>query len=281
MAVRIYRPLTPARRNQSVVEYKGLTKGARPPRRLSRAWRASGGRNNQGRMTVRHRGGELRRLYRVIQLGEEKKDIQGVVRTLEYDPNRTAFIALIVYKDGDQRYLLAWDGATVGQTVIASEQADPAVGNRMPLRLIPVGSEVFNVELKPGKGGQMVRSAGSAAIIQEVESGYAHLKLPSGEVRRILADGWATIGKVSNPDHRTERIGSAGRARRMGLRPEVRGKAMNPVDHPHGQGGGGGHTSIGMKYPKTPWGKHALGVKTRQRGKPSNRFIVQRRKKKD
>lgn len=278
MPVRIYRPLTPARRKQSVVDYRVLTKGAKPLRRLQRAWRASGGRNNQGRMTVRHRGGELRRLYRVVDLREDKKDIPGTVSALEYDPNRTSFLARITYKDGDKRYVLAWDGARVGQQIVASESADPAPGNRMPLRMIPVGNEIFNVELKPGKGGQMVRSAGSAAILQEVESGHAHLKMPSGEVRLVSAEGWATIGKVSNPDHRVERIGSAGRARRKGNRPSVRGKAMNPVDHPHG--GGEGHNPIGLKYPKTPWGKHALGVKTRRKGKPSDRFIIQRRIKK-
>lgn len=279
MAVRIYRPLTPARRKQSVVDYRALTKGAKPLRRFLRSWRARGGRNNQGRITVRHRGGELRRLYRVVDWGEEKRDVPATVRGLEYDPNRTAFLARIVYRDGDQRYVLAWEGATVGQEILTSERAEPSKGNRLPLRAIPVGNEIFNVELKPGRGGQIIRSAGSAAILQEVEGGFAHVKLPSGEVRLVPANGWATIGKVSNADHRTERVGSAGRARRRGIRPSVRGKAMNPVDHPHGQGGGGGHTSIGMKYPKTPWGKHALGVKTRRKGKPSSRFILQRRKK--
>ncbi len=280
MPVRIYHPLTPARRKQSVVDYRVLTKGARPPKLLRRSWRATGGRNNQGRMTVRHRGGETRRLYRVVDFRQGKKDIPATVRSVEYDPNRSAFLARVVYRDGDQRYVLAWEGVAVGQQVVTSEKAEPTAGNRLPLRVIPVGSEIFNIELQPGKGGQIVRSAGSAAILQDVKGPHAHLKFPSGEIRLVPAMSWATMGKVSNADHRTERIGSAGRARRMGIRPSVRGKAMNPVDHPHGQGGGGGHTSIGLKYPKTPWGKHALGVKTRRKGKPSSRLILERRKKK-
>lgn len=277
MPVRIYRPLTPARRKQSVVDYTLVAKGARPPRRLRRAWRAKGGRNAQGRITVRHRGGEHRRLMRVVGFREVKVNIPGVVRSIEYDPNRTAFLARVVYRDGDQRYLLAWEGVAVGQQVLASEKAEPNAGNRLPLRAIPIGSEVFNIELLPQKGGQIVRSAGSAAILQEVEGGFAHVKMPSGELRLIPAASWATIGKVSNVDHRTERIGSAGRMRRKGIRPSVRGKAMNPVDHPHG--GGEGHNPIGLKYPKTPWGKHALGVKTRKKGKSSDKFILERRKK--
>jgi large subunit ribosomal protein L2 len=277
MPVRIYRPLTPSRRKQSVVDYRLVSKGARPPKRLRQSWRAQGGRNNQGRITVRHRGGEFRRLYRVVDFRQEKAEVPGTVRTIEYDPNRSALLARVVYKDGDQRYVLAWDGVSVGQQVLASEHAELKVGNRLPLRAIPIGSEVFNVELAPWKGGQMVRSAGSAAVLQEVKGGFAHLKMPSGEVRLIPAASWATIGKASNVDHRTERIGSAGRMRRKGIRPSVRGKAMNPVDHPHG--GGEGHNPIGLKYPKTPWGKHALGVKTRRRGKPSDKFILQRRKK--
>lgn len=277
MPVRIYRPLTPARRSQSVVDYTLLTKGARPPRRLRRAWRATGGRNAQGRITVRHRGGEYRRLERIVDLGKEKVDIPGVVRSIEYDPNRTAFLARVVYRDGDQRYVLAWDGAAVGQHVLMSEGAEPTKGNRLPLRVILIGSEVFNVELKPGKGGQLVRSAGSAAVLQEVGSEFAHLRMPSGELRLVPVGSWATIGKVSNADHRTERIGSAGRMRRKGIRPSVRGKAMNPVDHPHG--GGEGHNPIGLKYPKTPWGRHAHGVRTRRKGKPSDKFILERRKR--
>ncbi len=279
MAVRIYRPLTPARRKQSVVEYGVLTKGARPPRRLRRAWRASGGRNQQGRITTRHRGGELRRVYRLVDYREDKQNVPGSVKTVEYDPNRSAFIARVAYRDGDQRYVLAWDGIAVGQEILQGEKAEPTAGNRLPLRAIPIGSEVFNVELSPRKGGQIARSAGSAAILREVEGGHAHLRMPSGEIRLVPAEAWATMGKASNADHRAERIGSAGRARRMGIRPSVRGKAMNPVDHPHGQGGGGGHTSIGLKYPKTPWGKHALGVKTRRKHKPSSKFILERRKK--
>jgi large subunit ribosomal protein L2 len=278
MPVRIYRPLTPARRKTSVVDYRVLTKHARPPRRLRRPWKSTGGRNAQGRITVRHRGGAQRRLARIVDFRQEKRDVPGIVRTVEYDPNRSAFLARIVYRDGDQRYVLAWEGVAVGQEIVTGEKVEPSTGNRLPLRVIPIGSEVFNIELQPGKGGQIVRSAGTAAILQEVEGAYAHMKMPSGEVRLIPAGSWATVGKTSNADHRTERIGSAGRMRRMGWRPEVRGKAMNPVDHPHG--GGEGHNPIGLKYPKTPWGKHAHGVKTRRKGKPSAKFILHRRPKK-
>ncbi len=278
MPVKIYRPTSPARRQTSVVDYGVLSKKVRPPRRLRKALRKTGGRNNQGRITTRHHGGGMRQLYRVIDFRQDKHDIPAVVKTVEYDPVRTCFVVLASYADGEQRYHLAWDGVKVGNAFLSGEKIEPAVGNRMPLKNIPVGSEVFNIEMRPGRGGQIVRSAGSAAILQEVEGGFAHVKMPSGEVRLIAEGSWATIGKASNGDHRIVRWGSAGRMRRLGVRPSVRGKAMNPVDHPHG--GGEGHNPTGLKYPKTPWGKHALGVKTRKKGKYSDHLIIQRRKKK-
>lgn len=276
MPVRILRPLTPARRQASVVDTRALSKGRRLKRwTVGKKQRA--GRNSRGRITIRHRGGEQKRLHRVVAWGEEKENIPGVVEMIEYDPNRSAFLARVVYRDGDRRYLLAWEGTNVGQTVLASREAEPSPGSRLPLERIPVGSLVFNVELKPRQGGKIIRSAGSAAALQEITGPFAQLRLASGEIRLVPKEAWATIGQVSNPDHRSERIGWAGRKRRMGWRPTVRGKAMNPVDHPHG--GGEGHNPIGLPYPKTPTGKHALGVKTRKKKKYSDRFIVKRRQK--
>lgn len=276
MALKILRPLTAARREASVVPYRGLSK-ARPLRRATRPWKDAAGRNVQGRITVRHRGGSQKRLYRMVDIGEEKEGVAGTVEGVEYDPNRSAFLARVKYRDGDRRYRLAWEGARVGQAVLVSPTAPPAAGNRLPLEKIPVGSQVFSIELAPRRGGRLVRGAGSAAVLQEITGSHAQLRMPSGEVRLLPKESWATIGAVSNPDHRAERIGWAGRKRRMGWRPSVRGKAMNPVDHPHG--GGEGHNPIGMKYPKTPWGKHALGVKTRRKRKYSDRLILQRRRK--
>jgi len=276
MPVRILEPRTAARRNASVSDYRALSKGARPFKRLRAPRVERAGRNNAGRITVRHRGGSHKRFLRVVAWGEEKEGVPGVVETLEYDPNRSAFLARVLYRDGDRRYLLAWQGAAPGQAVLTSTEAEPKPGNRLPLERIPVGSSVFSVELKTRQGGKIVRSAGSAAVLQDVSGPHAQLQLSSGEVRLLPKDAWATVGQVSNPDHRTERIGWAGRRRRMGWRPSVRGKAMNPVDHPHG--GGEGHNPIGLKYPKTPWGKHALGVKTRKKGKYSDRLILQRRR---
>ncbi len=275
MPVRILRPVTPARRNASVVDYRGLQR-IRPLKERTRPWRDAAGRNNTGEITVRHRGGSRKRLYRIVDQGEEKENVHGVVEALEYDPNRTAFLARIKYRDGDRRYVLAWDGAQVGQEVLTGEAAPASSGNRLPLQRIPIGSQVFGLEVSPRRGGKLVRGAGTSATLQEIQGPYAQLRMPSGEVRLLPKEAWATVGSVSNPDHRTERIGWAGRKRRMGIRPSVRGKAMNPVDHPHG--GGEGHNPIGLKYPKTPTGKHALGVKTRRRGKYSDRLILQRRK---
>ena len=277
MPVRLLSPLTPARRRASVVDTRALSKGRRLKRWTAAKGQHAGRSASSGRITVRHRGGGQKRLYRVIAWGEEKENTPGVVEMLEYDPNRSAFLARVVYRDGDRRYLLAWEGVKVGDTVLTSEKAEPMPGSRLPLERIPVGSPVFNVELKPRQGGKIIRSAGSTATLQEITGPSAQLRLASGEIRLIPKEAWATIGQVSNPDHRTERIGWAGRKRRMGWRPEVRGKAMNPVDHPHG--GGEGHNPIGLKYPKTPTGKHALGVKTRKAPKYSDRFVVKRRQK--
>lgn len=278
MAVRLFPPLTAGRRKASVVDYAALSK-ERPLKKLARSLKNAAGRNALGRITVRHRGGARKRLYRMVDVGEEKEGVPGVVEGIEYDPNRTAFLARVKYQDGDRRYRLSWEGASVGQSVLVGESAPPAAGNRLPLEKIPVGNLIFGIEMHPRRGAQLVRGAGSSAVLREVTGSFAQVRMPSGEVRLFPKRAWATIGVVSNPDHRTERIGSAGRRRRMGWRPAVRGKAMNAVDHPHGQGGGGGHTSIGLKYPKTPWGKHALGVKTRKRGKYSDALILQRRKK--
>lgn len=276
MPVRILSPNTPARRKASVVDYS-LLSNVRPLKRLTRRWTQSAGRNASGRITIRHRGGAAKRLLRLVDHGEEKEGVAGVVETIEYDPNRSAFLARIKYRDGDRRYLLAWEGIRVGQQILTAETAPAVAGNRIPLEKIPVGSSIFGVELTPRRGGQLVRGAGTAATLQVITGERAQIRMPSGEVRLVSKHAWATIGQVSNPDHRTERLGSAGRMRRLGWRPTVRGKAMNPVDHPHG--GGEGHNPIGLKYPKTPWGKHALGVRTRRKGKYSSRFIVQRRKK--
>ncbi len=237
------------------------------------------GRNAQGRITVRHRGGGAHRYYRVLDFKQDKYDVEGKVLSIEYDPYRSGRIALVQYADGEKRYLVAPEGQKVGDTLIASQGAvSPKVGNRMPLKFIPVGQPIFNVELEPRTKGSLVRGAGVLARLMALEGGFAQVQLPSGEVRKITAEASATIGQVSNPDHRLVRLGKAGRRRYRGWRPTVRGKAMNPVDHPHG--GGEGHNPIGMARPKTPWGKPALGVKTRKRGQWSDKLIVKRRKRK-
>ena len=276
MAIRRYKPTTPGRRGMSVVVNKDLSK-KKPEKRLVRGKKSSGGRNNRGRVTSRHRGGGVKRRYRQIEFGQAKLGVAGVVEALEYDPNRTAFIALIKYRDGDRRYILAPEGLKAGGNVLTDEETTLSPGNRMQLKNIPTGIEVYNIELMPGKRGQIVRSAGSFARILSFESGHAYVRLPSSEIRRIPEKAFASVGVVSNAEHASVNIGKAGRNRKRGRRPHVRGSAMNPVDHPHG--GGEGRTGIGLKYPKTPWGKHALGVKTRKKKKQSNIFIVRRRQK--
>jgi large subunit ribosomal protein L2 len=278
MSVKLYKPTTAARRHTSVVNYaRFLNKTVKSPKALLLSKSNSAGRNNQGKITVRHRGGGSKTIVRLVDFRRaDKLEIPAKVQTVEYDPTRSAFISLIAYRDGERRYILAPDGLKVGDTVLASNKAPIKPGNRLPLTFMPVGTFVNDVEIQPGGGGKMARGAGTYAIVQAVEGGYALLKLPSGEIRRVPATCLATVGQLSNAANMNVRVGRAGRKRHMGWRPTVRGKAMNPVDHPHG--GGEGHNPIGMKYPKTPWGKHALGVKTRKAKKYSNQFIVKRRK---
>lgn len=275
MAIKTYKPITPASRFKTNVKYTNLsTKG--PNKRLRVGRKRAVGRS-WGRISTRHKGGGVKKLYRLIDFKLNKFDVPGTIKSLEYDPNRSGFIALVVYADGDKRYQLASQEMKVGDQILISEQTPLKAGNRMALKHIPVGFSVFNIEFEPGKGAQLVRSAGAMAQVTAHDPPYVTLKLPSGEVRRFYETCFATIGAVSNPEHGAETIGKAGRSRLLGIRPTVRGSAMNPVDHPHG--GGEGRSPIGLKHPKTPWGKPALGVKTRKKGKASDVFIVQRRKK--
>jgi large subunit ribosomal protein L2 len=277
MGIKVYRPTTSGRRKSTVIDYSVLTKKAKPLKKLLMVRKKTGGRNAAGKITVRHRGGGARQFIRLVDFKRERYDVSADVVSLEYDPVRTAFLARIAYRDGTQSYILAPQGLSVGDTVVSSKKrGDVKPGNRYPLSEIPSGTDVYDVELTPGKGGQMVRSAGNAAQLMSVEGGYAQLKMPSGEIRLVSDSCAATIGRVSNPDSAHMRIGKAGRMRWMGRRPTVRGKAMNPVDHPHG--GGEGNQPIGLKHPKTPWGKPALGVRTRKAHKKSNRFIIKRRR---
>jgi large subunit ribosomal protein L2 len=276
MAIKIYKPTSPGRRIHSVTDYSVLTKNIKPTKALVKSFAKTAGRNNQGKITIRHQGGGHKQKVRNIDFLREKMNIPAVVKTLEYDPGRSAFISLLAYKDGERRYILAPDGIKIGEILLTAERTDVKAGNRMMLKNIPVGSYVHNIEILGSSGGQMARSAGTYAIVQTQEPDYVTLKLPSGELRKVAATAYATIGQVSNIDWMYVRIGKAGRNRHMGIRPTVRGKAMNPIDHPHG--GGEGHNPIGLKYPKTPWGKHALGVKTRNPKKASGKFIMKRRK---
>ena len=274
MGLKKYRPVTPSLRFTVLLDSRELSRKD-PEKRLLRAKKSSGGRNFQGRLTVRHRGGGRKRFYRVIDFRRDKRGVAARVAAIEYDPNRSANIALLHYGDGEKRYILAPEGLKVGDSVMAGEDAEPRVGNALPLSRIPLGMTVHNIELQPGKGGQIVRSAGLGAIVMAREGKYATLKLPSGELRKVHVDCYATIGQVGNADHMNVSLGKAGRARWLGIRPTVRGVAMNPVDHP--MGGGEGRTS-GGGHPVSPWGKLAKGGKTRRRRKPSDKFIVQRRK---
>ena len=275
MAIKVYKPTSAGRRGMSVNAFEELTK-KKPEKSLTVTLRKKGGRNNQGRITVRHRGGGHKRKYRIIDWKRNKDGIPARVASIEYDPNRSANIALVIYQDGEKRYILAPHTLQVGQTVISGPEAEIEIGNALSLRDIPVGTVVHNIELEPGKGAQMVRSAGTSSQLIAKEGDYATLRLPSGEMRRVHIRCRATIGQVGNLDHQNIKIGKAGRKRRMGIRPTVRGSVMNPVDHPHG--GGEGKAPIGLAGPKTPWGKPALGYKTR-RNKKSDRLIVRRRGK--
>ncbi len=267
-------------RRQRMDNLKVLTKGKRPEKSLLVRVKKSGGRGSNGRITSRHMGGGARKLYRLVDFKQSKLDIPAEVIAIEYDPNRTAFIALLEYQDKEKRYVLAPKGLKVGDKVISAEKAEAKVGNRMRLKNIPEGSMVYNLELEPGLGGKLVRSAGAAATMMnyDADSGYCNIKMPSSEVRKIPGECFATIGSVSNEEYRFIRWEKAGKSRKKGIRPHVRGIAMNPCDHPHGGGECG--APIGMPYPKTPWGKHALGVKTRRRNKWTSKLIVSRRIKK-
>lgn len=277
MAIKIYKPTTPARRKMSTLVNEEITKST-PEKKLLQAKSKKGGRNNQGRITIRHRGGGEKQKYRIIDFKRNKEDIIGLVDSIQYDPNRSANIALINYPDGDKRYIIAPLGLVVGQQVVSGENVDIKVGNALPLSNIPLGTVIHNIEMKPGKGAQLARSAGASAQILGKEGTYVLIRLRSGETRKILATCKATIGSVGNPEHELVRIGSAGRNRRKGIRPTVRGSAMNPNDHPHG--GGEGRTPIGRSGPVTPWGKPTLGYKTRKSKLASTKLIVHRRKKK-
>ena len=274
MAIKKYKPTTPGRRGMSSLSFEEITSTS-PERSLLAPLSKKGGRNNTGRITTRHQGGGHKRQYRVIDFKRNKDNIPAKVATIEYDPNRSANIALLNYADGEKRYILAPKGMQVGQTIVSGEAVDIKVGNAMELRNIPEGTFVHNVELKPGKGGQLARSAGVSAQILGSEGRYTILRLASGEVRKVLSNCRATIGTVGNEDHSLVNLGKAGRSRWMGIRPTVRGSVMNPNDHPHG--GGEGRTPVGRKSPMTPWGKKAMGVKTRKAKKASTKLITRRR----
>lgn len=272
-----YKPTTSSRRGMTGIDFSLLSK-KKPEKRLLKYIRRSVGRSKaSGRITVRHKGGGVKKLYRLIEFSQKRMDVSAKVIAFKYDPNRTAFIALIEYPDKERQYIIAAQGLKIGDEVLFSEKTALNPGNRMRLKNIPVGTAVYNVELEPGKGGKLVRSAGSSAQVLAQEKGYTNLKMPSTEVRRFKSECFASIGMVSNPESKFYTVGKAGRQRLKGIRPTVRGSAMNPVDHPHG--GGEGRQPIGLKHPKTPWGKPALGVKTRKRHKWTDKYIIQRRKK--
>ena len=275
MAIKFYKPTTPGRRNMTTMDYSELSKVA-PERSLLEPIKKNAGRNSYGRITVRHRGGGNRRKYRVIDFKRERFGVSATVLTLEYDPNRSAFIALVQYEDGEKRYIIAPQDLKVGDKIVSGPEADIKPGNALPLINIPVGTFLHNIELYPGKGAQLARSAGNTAQLMAKENGMALLRLPSGELRNVPAACMATVGVVSNPEHANVNYGKAGRKRHMGWRPAVRGSVMNPCDHPHG--GGEGKSPVGRPGPVTPWGKPALGYKTRQKNKHTDKYIVKRRK---
>ena len=275
MSIKTYKPTTPSRRHMTVSGFDGIDKKAKPERSLTETLKKSAGRNSYGRITVRHRGGGNKVKYRIIDFKRDKVDMEATVLRLEYDPNRSAFIALVQYEDGEKRYILAPEGLKAGDKIVSSAEADIKPGNCLPIERIPVGTIIHCIELYPGKGAQLVRAAGEAAQLMAKENGMAQVRLPSGEVRYIRPECLATIGQIGNLDHENIQIGKAGRKRHMGWRPTVRGSVMNPCDHPHG--GGEGRAPIGRSGPVTPWGKPALGYKTRKGKNPTNKFIVKRR----
>ena len=274
MGIKTYNPYTPSRRHMTGLDFSEITK-KNPEKSLTVSLKKNAGRNNQGKITVRHRGGGSRRKYRIIDFKRYKDGVPGTVVGIEYDPNRSANIALISYADGEKTYILAPEGLTDGMKIMNGEHAEARLGNCLPLQNIPIGAQVHNIEMHPGKGGQLVRSAGTSAQLMAKEGKYATLRLPSGEMRMVPIVCRATIGVVGNGEHSLVNVGKAGRKRHMGIRPTVRGSVMNPNDHPHG--GGEGKTGIGRPGPSTPWGKPALGLKTRKKNKQSNKLIVRRR----
>ncbi len=278
MAIKSFKPYTPSRRNMTVSAFDGVDKHAEPVRALLEPLKKNSGRNSYGRITVRHRGGGNKRKYRIIDFKRNKLEMPATVQRLEYDPNRSAFIALVKYEDGELRYILAPVGLKAGDVVVASAAADIKPGNCLPIANIPVGTVIHNIELNPGRGAQLVRAAGTSAQLMAKEGEMAQVRMPSGEVRFIRMDCTAVIGQVGNIDHENIHLGKAGRKRHMGIRPTVRGSVMNPCDHPHG--GGEGKSPVGRPGPVTPWGKPALGLKTRKAKNRTNKFIVKRRNSK-
>ncbi len=274
--MKIYKPTTASRRGMTGIDFSALSR-KNPEKKLLKYIKRNVGRGNSGRITVRHKGGGVKKLYRIIEFSQTRLDSPAKIIALEYDPNRTAFIALIEYSDKQKQYIIAPHSLKSGDEIIFSEKAPLSPGNRIKLKNIPVGTAVYNIELDPGKGGKLVRSAGSSAQVLAQEEGTTNLKMPSTEIRKFNSECFASIGMVSNPENRFYRVGKAGKSRLKGRRPHVRGSAMNPVDHPHG--GGEGRQPIGLKHPKTPWGKPALGVKTRNKKRWTKKFIIQRRKK--
>ncbi len=275
MGIKKFKPTTPSRRHMTVMSFEEITK-TEPEKSLTVSLKSNGGRNAQGRLTVRHKGGGHKRLYRIIDFKRIKDDVPAVVAAIEYDPNRSANIALLHYADGAKAYILAPQNLKVGDKVVSGTKADIKTGNTLLLKDIPVGSLIHNIELRPGKGGQLVRSAGTVAQLMAKEGAYAHVRLPSGEVRLVHINCRATLGQVGNLDYENQKMGKAGRSRWLGIRPTVRGSVMNPVDHPHG--GGEGRAPIGRSYPVSPWGKIAIGGRTRKK-KPSDKMIVRKRNK--
>jgi large subunit ribosomal protein L2 len=279
MGLKKFRPITPSLRYTEIDDFSDITTD-KPYRPLTIARRKTGGRNNYGRITCRHRGGGHKQRIRIIDFKRDKRNMPAEVLTIEYDPIRTARIALVQYKDGEKRYIIAPNGLSVGQTIMSGPNSEPAVGNALPLEKIPLGSVIHNIEITPGRGAQICRSAGSAATLMAIDSGYANIKMPSGEIRKIHAQCYATIGQVSNIDHFNQSLGKAGRKRWMGIRPTVRGMAMNPIDHPNGGGQGKSKGGGGRQHLVSPWGQLAKGLKTRRKHKSSNKFIIQDRRKK-
>lgn len=273
--IKFYKPTTQSRRKMSVTDYSLITKKS-SEKRLTKIINRSKGRDAKGHISTRHKGGGSKRKFRFITSLSDKLDTQATIESIEYDPNRSSFIALIKYKDGNKAYILAWEGIKVGEEVVAAEKTEAKIGNRMRLKNIPTGMSIFDIEIQPKQGGKLIKSAGAQGFILAKEKPLVNIKMTSGEIRKINENSFASVGQVSNLTHSAQRIGKAGRKRWMGIRPTVRGKAMNPNAHPHG--GGEGNNPIGLKYPKTPWGKHARGVRTRKKNKYSAKYIVQRRK---